>query len=75
MGELCFIPMGAYIPNDCFQSIEFTVSESSEKSIKLCGTAKYADTDNSNEVWENTYSFEIIKTEKGWRFNNFEDWK
>lgn len=73
-GELCFVPVAAYIPNDCFDTISFDIIESSENKIKIKATAKYVDIDDSEKKWEHEYYFNIVKPENGWRFDNFEEW-
>lgn len=73
--ELCFTPFAAYIPNNCFDSIEFYTSEVTDNKITLNAVAKYVDIEDPDSTWESTYQFNIIKTDNGWRFDNFEEWK
>jgi len=73
-GELCYYTSYGYVRNDCFDSINFSVSDQTENKMTIIGTAHYSDPDNRSITWEHIFKYDIVLTENGWRVNSFENW-
>jgi len=72
-GELCY-SSGGRGSNGAFDSIIFEVTEESSDMIILKATARYCHSDTPNEEYFKEFTYTVIKTEEGLRFDNFELW-
>lgn len=72
-GELCFA-YGERGTEVGFKSIKFQIAEETSERIVINGVAIYCNPDNEDEESLSEYTYNVVMTENGWRFDNFDLW-
>lgn len=72
-GELCYASVGRGSVN-IFNEFEFRIYEQSAEKIVIIGIGYQYNSDTPDDAYTQEFYYNVVNTNNGWRFDNFELW-